>query len=745
MTLQGLGRLLKQHLIWFILFPCLAAGTVFYFMRNEAKVYKTKATLYTGFTSGYSIRSAEENFHVDYSAVSNAFDNILTTLNSNQTLYHVGLNLLSQHLQLTKPTPQQLSADSFKRLQQAIPPQLWQTLVRSGDVAYTKARLDSLARSETDNPVRRLVMSAGSFYSADYIGKMLKATRKSSSDMLDMEYETGDPAVAQQTLKLAITELNERYVALKRGEANPVVTYYEGKAKDAKKQLDNAESKLRAFNVQHNVLNFEDELKTRSATREALVAEYNTEVMRNKAAKAAMNALNQRMAGGSNLLKINTALTDKQAELTAAEAQLINARTNGQPQASLDRYQEKINQASAELKQIAQNYFAADNTAESVPKLKLVNEWLGKVLEFEESGARMDVVKKRLDDYQAESTTFTPLESEQRQLTRDMTVAEKEYLSLVQSLNQANTHRQDITIDGSMSVLDSPAFPFDAQSPKRWLFTAIGGAAGLVIALLLAALRFWADKRINSLEEAERRIGSSVTAVIPTVKKFAPNSKASRAAISMFEQLSNAINIDIEQQKNPIHPPLITLFSMRAKQGKTWFAHALVRLYAESGQRVAYYFPRLTETDQSFEQDGIHFFPYDLHPNFMNVREPEDLLTGNGTMHTGSFDKIILELPALVGSPIPLHLVARSAVSLMVLTVHTIWGRRDKQLFSLYSQAAKKPVLIALNKAQENEADAPTLGDIQQGMLRTKRFAEPNIVVPRAASASEPVLDKQPK
>ncbi|MBC3788219.1 GumC family protein [Spirosoma utsteinense] len=744
MTLQGLGRLLKQHLIWFIVFPCLAGGTVFYFMRNEAKIYKTRATLYTGFTSGYSLRSAEENFHVDYSAVSNAFDNILTTLNSNQTLYHVGVNLLSQHLQLSKPSRQELSETSFKRLQQAIPASLWQSLVRAGNIAFTRQMVDSLARSQTDNPIRKLLMSPDSYYSAGYIGKMLKSTRKSASDMLDMEYETGDPAVAQQTLALAITELNERYVALKRGETNPVVNYYEDKAKAAKQQLNNAEAKLRAFNVQHNVLNFEDELKTRSATREALVAEYNTEVMSNRAAKAAMDALNQRMAGGSNLLKINTALTDKQAELTEAEAQLINARTNGQPQPVLDRYQEKINQASAELKQIAQNYFAADNTSESVPKLRLVNEWLGKVLEFEESGARMTVVKKRLDDYQAESTTFTPLESEQRQLTRDMTVAEKEYLNLVQSLNQATTHRQDIAIDGSMSVLDPPAFPFSAQAPKRGLFTAIGAAAGLVIALLLAAIRFWTDKRINSLEQAEQRIGSPVTVVFPAVKKFAANSKISRTAVSMFEQLSNAINIDIEYRKNPTFPPLITLFSMRGKQGKTWLAHGLVRLYAESGEQVAYCYPRTLETDQPFEQNGIHFFPYDLHPNFMNVREPAGLLDDRDALNRTSFDKIILELPALVGSPIPLHLVSRSTVSLMILSVHTIWGRRDTQLFELYSKAAKHPVLIALNKARENDADAPSLSDIEQGLLRTKRYAEPNTVLPQAAT-TEKILDRQPK
>ena len=740
MTIQGLVRLLKQHIIWFMLFPCLAAGTVYYFMRHETKIYKTKATLYTGLTSGYTLRSAQEGFQTDYSAVSNAFDNILTTLNSNQTLYYVGLNLLSEHLQLTKPTERQLSAAGFQRLQKEIPASLWQSLRQPGDLGRVRVRMDSLARSQTDNPIRKLLVESDSYYSADHISKKLKANRKNASDMLDLEYEADDPAVAQQTLNLAVAELNNRYTALKRGETNPVVTYYEGKTKDARRQLDNAESKLKAFNVQHNVLNFAEELKNRSLNREALVSEYNQEVMRNQAAKASMNALNQRMTQGGSLLKINTALTDKQAELTVAEARLITARTNGQPQAVLDKYQAKINQASEELKQIAQNYFAADNTSESVPKLKLVNEWLTKVLEFEESGARMGVVKKRLDDYQAESTTFTPLESEQRQLTRDMDLAEKEYLGLIQSLNQANTHRQDIAIDGSLSVLDPPAFPISAQAPKRLLFSAIAAGAGLVIALLLAAIRFWTDKRINSLEQAEQRIGRTVTAVFPVVKKFAPNSRASRAAVGMFEQIGNAINIDIDSQRVRTYPALITLFSMRARQGKSWFALGLARMYAESGETIAYLYPRLTEADKKFEQEGIVFLPYELHPNYMNIREPDDLISTEDMVPMSTFSKIILELPALVGSPIPLHLIKRSAVSIMLLTVHTIWGRRDKQLFELYAKAVKHPVLIALNKVEGGNNDAPTRGDIEQGMVRTKRYTEPNMTASTASATKKSLI-----
>lgn len=735
---------MRQHLIWFILFPALAVGAIYYFMRNETKVYKTKATLYTGITSGYSLRSAEENFQVDYSGVSTAFDNLLSTLTSSQTLHHVGVSLLSQHLLVKKPSPQQLSTASYQQLQQAIPAPLMQSLTSSGDIKQIYIGVDSLSKSETDNPIKKLLLNGDLPYSADHIAAKLKAARRSSSDMLDMEYEANDPAIAQQTLTVAIAALNERYTSIKSGETNPVVKYYEDKVKGAKRDLDNAEAKLKSFNVQHNVLNFEDELKTRSTTREALVTEYNDEVMRNRAAKAAMDALGQRMSQGGSLLKISTALTDKQDELTAAEAQFINARTNGKPQAVLDQYEAKINKASAELKQIAQTYFAADNGSESVPKLKLVNEWLTKVLEFEESGARMAVIKKRLDDYQAESLKFTPLESEQRQLTRDLSVAEKEYLTLVQSLNQANTHRQDISIDGSLSVLDPPAFPFSAQAPKRWLFMAIGAGAGLVFALLLTALRAWNDKRIYSLRQAEQQIGRPVTALLPLVKKFASNSRTSRAAVSTFEQLASTINLTIEQQVKSTHPPLITLFSLRAKQGKSWFAQSLSRLFAESGEQVAYYYPRASSEDKKYEQDGVHYFPYELHPNFLNVREVEDLMPGEGSLALLSFDKVILELPALVGSPIPLRLINHSAVSLMILAVNTLWGRRDKQLLDLYAEAAKHPVLVALNKIGEGDQDAPSLRDIEQGMVRTKRYTEANPTTPGPA-VNDKILDQQPK
>ena len=206
----------------------------------------------------------------------------------------------------------------------------------------------------------------------------------------------------------------------------------------------------------------------------------------------------------------------------------------------------------------------------------------------------------------------------------------------------------------------------------------------------------------------------------------------------MFEQLANAINLAVDQRRVPSYPPIITLFSTRSKQGKTWVASGLARLYAESGEQIAYLYPRLTDTDEPVEQENVSFFPYTLPANFMNIREPEDLLANREPLFMSAFNKIILELPPLVSRPIPLHLAKLSAVSLLVLEQRTVWARQDKQLYTQYLKAVEQPVLVALNKVDESSVDAPTLNDMEQGLPRTKPLDMPTT----ASTKKEKILNR---
>ncbi len=699
-----LFRLLKQHLLWLFLIPGIAAGIVFYLTRNEARVYKSQAMLYTGLASGYSLMSVQANSYNDRSSV--AFDNLLTTLNSTETQRQIGVNLLAEHLQLAAPDPMVLSAPGFDKLQKDVPLDLRLSLLNGHTPEQTQAMIDSLSQRKDSNPIKALFLEPDSYYSTLLISKKLKAARKNTNDMLELEYETNDPAVAQKTLEYAIAVLIKRYKGLKTTETSSVVGYYDDKSQQTKQRLAEAERKLQSFSVQNKVLNFDEDAKNIASSRETTIAEYNEELMRNRAAKASMDALRQRMGQPNTQVTTGNELKTKQDELTAVQNQLINARAYGRDAASVAQLQTKADRISEELKVTATKFYAGNNSPESIPHQTLVTEWLTKVTEYEESSARLKLYADRLNKNETKTAQFSPLGSTLRQLDRELNVAEKEYLTSNENLNQARTQQGDLTVATGLTTLDKPNFPLTPQPSKRLILLVASIGAGLFLTLFLIAIRFWLDQRVNSPEKAELMIGKPLAAMFPTVRKLAGPDKASRAAMNMFEQLCNAINIEIVQKTDKPHPPIITLFSIRPQQGKTWTVNGLARLYADAGQHVAYFYPSFAAGAMPTEQGGITFLPYTVRPDFMNVLRLENLLDDDESFVPAHYDKVIVELPALVSSAIPVYLVDKSFVSVLVVDANSPWARPDKQLLDMYTRIATHPVLTVLNRVGGDYVEA---------------------------------------
>ncbi|QIP11494.1 lipopolysaccharide biosynthesis protein [Spirosoma aureum] len=720
MTVEVFLRLLKQHILWFILIPCVTAGTAFYVTRNEPKVYKSQATLYTGLVSRYSLLSDKQGGVVDRSA--SAIDNILTTLSSKETLLQIGIDLLTDHLRLQQPDSLVLSAAGFQQLRQSIPPTWQNALFVNSDSTDLHKLIDSLAKSPYDNPIKALLIQPGSHYSIQLLGEKLKASaRKNTNDVLTMEFESSDPAVAQKTLVYAIKALNYRYSNLKTSETNSVVNYYEDKLKKAKQALDQAEANLRAFNTNNKVLNYDEEARNVATSREELIKAYNEELMRKDAAKASLDALNRRTTQQGTLNAAQADLNEKQKKLTDAENKLANARAYGQPKHVITKLQEGIAKASEDLKISAQKYDAATNTSDGVPAQAMATDRLAKSLEYDESVARLELYKKRINEYQVKTNEYTPLGSQLRQLERGLSVAEKEYLDLLQQVEQSETRRQDIAIGGTLEIMDAPDYPLTPQVSKRMQLIAIGAGAGIFIALLLMALRFWLDNRIHSPEQAEQQVGMPVSALFPTVSKPNVFSKATLASRNMFEQLFNAVNIEISQATSKPFPPLVTLFSIGSKQGKTWVANGLNQLYAEADQKVAYCYPRVTGKEQKELIGGITLFPYTVRPDFMNVTGVDYLIDYNHGFDASQFDRIVLELPPLLTNQIPVYLLKNSVLSLLVVDANSAWARAEKQLLSLYVRVTNQPILLILNRVEGNYIDVPGRADVRKVPVGTER------------------------
>ncbi|WP_332367702.1 hypothetical protein [Spirosoma telluris] len=249
-------------------------------------------------------------------------------------------------------------------------------------------------------------------------------------------------------------------------------------------------------------------------------------------------------------------------------------------------------------------------------------------------------------------------------------------------------------------MLDAPDFPLLPLPSKRWQLIAIGLGVGIFIALLLTALRFWLDKRIQSPEQAEAMIGMPVAALFPTVRKPQVFTRTTLASRSMFEQLFNAINIEVTQNISKPYPPIISLFSIRSKQGKTWVANGLIQLYEQADQKVAYCYPRVTGKEQRELRQGVTYFPYTIRPDFMNVTGVDYLVDYNQGFDGSQFDRIILELPALINHQIPVYLLKSSALSLLIIDANSPWARAEKQLLSMYVRVTNQPILTVLNRVE---------------------------------------------
>ncbi len=124
-------RLFKRNIVILIGVPLLLSIVVYYFARNQEKVYQSEAIIYTGITTGYSIESTVQR-STDFFSTSAQFDNMINLLKSRQTVVETSLRLLAQDLSLDHPNPQYISQENFYKLQQMVPTRVKDLVVKNG-------------------------------------------------------------------------------------------------------------------------------------------------------------------------------------------------------------------------------------------------------------------------------------------------------------------------------------------------------------------------------------------------------------------------------------------------------------------------------------------------------------------------------------------------------------------------------------------------------------------------------------
>ena len=136
MNLLEFIRIIFRNWKLLVLFPLLTAGVVFFLTRNTKKEYVSSTQVYTGIASGYGITSGEDD-RIDYFAVNNAFDNLMATIKSRESIEEVGMRLLAKHLLIKEPSYKEISEENFNKIHESIPDSLRLKLIVKGSEDLT--------------------------------------------------------------------------------------------------------------------------------------------------------------------------------------------------------------------------------------------------------------------------------------------------------------------------------------------------------------------------------------------------------------------------------------------------------------------------------------------------------------------------------------------------------------------------------------------------------------------------------
>ena len=515
MSLFEFGRLIYRNITYLVIIPILLAGLVFVFTINQQKQYASSALIYTGIASGFNIESGASD-KVDYHAVNNAFDNLISIVQSHQTIEEVLLRLLANHihaLQNGESIPVSYQEYLISHLNDNQQKRYYNQ--NGADSTYTK--LDS-ALNNNDSVLINIIRAENGLYSGKSL-KSLEVKRHKSSDMLKLYYTAEDPTICKLVVELVIDVFSSRYKAIKVAETGDVVAYFQAQLNLAQAKLNNAEDKLTSFRTGTRVINYGEQTKAIAIKKQNALEEYSNKKMNLLATQVALNEIEEKLKIRENLLSKNSDLLDKRNRLAELVQQLARSKSSNSIDSSQRDIKSEIEMLKKGIQEDMEIVFSYSNSKEGLPNQQLLNNWLENVITLNREKANVDYYKNRLDELDALYDNFAPLGSTLARLEREISVAEREYLEILNGLNMSKLRQQNIQLSSQLETVDWPQLPTQALASKRKLLIAVGFMFGLISVLTFLVARELLDNTCSTPSKAEKATKLELIGAFPIINK----------------------------------------------------------------------------------------------------------------------------------------------------------------------------------------------------------------------------------
>jgi polysaccharide biosynthesis transport protein len=706
MNLVEFLRLLSRNKIFLIASPALMALLVFVLTIHTPQSYSSKATIYTGITSGYSI-DAVDNTKVDFYRANAAYDNMLNLVKSRTTQEEVSIRLLAQHLSMKAPKNDLISEPSYRHLMETVPPDIKK--LASGDFNATLAALKKARTEDKNSFLYGIFNYSAKYYSMADLSKVI-VKRLNNSDIIEIAYETDDPGICKNTLVFYTEVVGEEYKAIKEDQSNEVYKYFEKQLAAVEEKLNNSEDKLQTFNVDNDIINYYEQTKYVADRHEKMDAEYNQERMLFSAADSAMKKLEVNMTVRQKLVIKNSEILEKRNSLADLNFRISMLENSDSGVTSKKYYAELKQQANSVKNDLVSEISALASlnfTDEGLTSNELLMKWLDNMIKYEEGKARLVVMEDYRRNFLKRYKLFAPLGAEMKRIERKINVHEQEYLSVLYGLNLSKLKQQSLEMSSVLKTVDAPYLPIKPLPSKRKFLVASSGLVGFLVALALVFFAAYLDSSVSTPENARKLTGLDVAGM------YTGKTREGTLSAGINNRLSQMLirKILMIREKNGHKTPfIISVMSTKQGEGKSYVAQNITE------QLLSFDFNPLLIThhqkDGETPPEAINQVSY---PSGLGVFKSPSLarMMEDNRWDTSARDFIILEVPSILDDSFPLQFLKEPDLSLLVCSATRSWKDSDMKALELIREAGANNLNMVLNGIDPQVSES-FLGEIEK-------------------------------
>ena len=679
-------RFLYKIRWYLIILPLIALIVAWFLTRNMDRVYDTNTTIYTGMITGYNI---EGGIGSAGGQSQTNITNLILLISTDATIHEVSLRLFARCMMYGNPNKDNnyISSEHFRQLNNSVPADV-KALINHNSENATYANLKAYERPSQDNYLFGL-LNYHPYFGINNITSRLKVLQLERSDIIDIGYSANDAGIAYNTLDILNEVFARQYAALRYGETNNVIKFFEREVARLYRILTNAEDDLIRYNVEKRVINYGEQTKALTGLDAQQQTSDNTLLMNETSTRALMDYLERQLGDRAKVIKANKDFTNQITDISRIQSRISNLRlmnsegsgSGVESQLELAKAERMLQDATNNVRGLVKDIEAGTYSTETGVKAgDMISRWLEQVLLLEETKAKkgaQDIMRQKLDK---QILYYAPIGATIGRKDRHISFIEGNYMEMLKALNAARLRQRNLQMTtATLRVLNPPMFPMNAQPTNR-LIILLGT---FLLTFLLTAMYFFIiemlDRTLRDRMRSERITKIPVMGCFPKESTLRYRRFNKTIADMAMRQLSKALLPHFKEGQQNV----LNLLSTDAANGKSYLAQELENYWISIGLQVR----RLTYDEDFLAEDSRFIMAKDIKDICPDIL-PNEIA--------------IIEYPNLDDHSIPPALLNMGTVNLMVTRANRTWKDVDqKALNELESQLEDKSTLFMyLTEAQ---------------------------------------------